>query len=255
MDLLDDNLLSPLVLNMVQMADLLKAEQSELDRFSYEVEQQRNQLYLCTCDRELARYERMFALPINTSLNIPERRKKLIAKLNSRASATVKTIKDIVTIVTNEECEIVEHFSEYRFTAMLLFKDTTFYHSFTELTSQICEIKPAHLAFDINAVYAPQGFKNSNEFKLVSLFVSARVNNFGVEIINLDGRKSIDGTWKLTQVYTKGIEMKRFGVSVKAKNVQSTSASITADTMYYLDGAFCLDDKKRLDAAIIRSEL
>lgn len=255
MSLLDDNLLSPLVLNMVQMTDLLQAEQSEFDRFTIEVEQQKNQLYICTCDRELSRYEKMFALPINASLSILERRTKLIAKLNSRASATVKTMIEIVSIVTNEECEIHEHFSEYRFTVKMIFDDSTLYHNFAEVVRQISEIKPAHLDFDINASYAPLGCKNYSNVMLVSLFVSARTNNFGVEVINLDGRKSLDGTWKLIQVYTKGIDMNRFCVSVNAKNSQNTSTSITADTMYYLDGAFLLNGRKRLDADIIRSEI
>ena len=122
------------------------------------------------------------------------------------------------------------------------------------------------------------------------LLVHLRGSNFPPGIIYLDGRRRLDGTWRLGQHGIRGPALHcfsarfrgqasaRYGtaagcvsrvnvrhtlrlaqpavrVSLGAANRNTAAVFATADNRWYLDGTYRLDGEKRLNAEIRRSEL
>ena len=211
--------LPPKVRTMAEMADLLQAEQLELDLLSYTLAVIAKELNINSSEHLISRYEEQFDLPHSLSnITLSERRAKVIAKLNTRGSTTIMALRELVKIVTGCTSEIVEHFSDYSFSVIvhLLYPDAT--KDLQELILQIEEVKPAHLAFDTIAAIEPLRFNNHNELIIKRLAILLRHNNFGVESVYLDGRKSLDGSWKLSQAYSKGISFHQFKMPLSCQN-------------------------------------
>lgn len=213
------------VRSMEQMADLLQTEQAELTQTSRAIAALQSQLLISTSTFLLPRHERIFDLPTNTEESLSIRRARLLAKLNTRGSTTVKAIKEMVKIVTGCEADVIEHPSDYTFEVIvhLRFPDQT--GDLQELISRIEEIKPAHLLLFTEGAVEPIILRNINKLALYSLAVRLRVNNFGVESVYLDGRRNLDGAWVLKQLFTKGISLQRLTVLARAGNKNNQAHS------------------------------
>lgn len=144
--LYDDNVLSPLSANMSQMKDLLNAEQSELFKFEAKVKHETDQLFICSASTGLARYEKMFALPVSAE-EIQKRRNKIIAKLNTRSPATVANIKGVVEVITGKPCDIIEFYSDYMFSIKFQSDYGDYIKLLDDIKGAVDEIKPAHLGY------------------------------------------------------------------------------------------------------------
>lgn len=217
--------LPPKVRTMAEMADLLQAEQSELDLLLNTITVIFSELNISSSEHLIPRYEDIFSLSQSHTLTPSERRAKIIAKLNTRGSTTVKALRELVKTITGCDSEIVEYFSDYRFSVIvhLLYPDAT--KDLQELILQIEEVKPAHLAFDTVAAIEPLDFKNQNELTVEQLNILLRHNNFGVESIYLNGIKNLDGSWKLSQSYNKGIAFHQLKIPVRCQTVLCNSYS------------------------------
>lgn len=216
------------VRTMEQMADLLEAEQTELTQTQRVVEALENQLTISTSTFLLHRHERIFDIPINTEESLEVRRARVLAKLNTRGTTTVKAIQEMVQIVTGRAGDVLEHFDQYSFSVIvhLLFPDAT--TDLQELINQIDEIKPAHLVFDTVGAVQPVVLQNENQLTFYRMALRLRVNNFGEGSVYLDGRQSLDGTWLLTQLFTKGISFQRFTATAWARNPSGQAHSLAA---------------------------
>lgn len=149
-------MLSPLSLSMAQLQDLLQAEQFEVLKLEAEIEKQKRQLLLYSSDDTLSRYERMFAITTSPLASILERQNALVAKFNSRASATVKTITEIVELITCNSCEIVEHPDRYSFDIVIALDNPNSAVGLAEVHNQIDVLKPAHLNYNLSMLSAHQ---------------------------------------------------------------------------------------------------
>lgn len=139
---------------MEQMADLLAAEQAELDQTQRIIAALENQLTISTSTHLLPRHERLFGLPVNTTENLEVRRARVLARLNTRGTTTVQAIRDMVEIVTGQEGSVIEHFDQYAFSVLIQMTENAVINV-EELARQIERIKPAHLLFDINTSSPP----------------------------------------------------------------------------------------------------
>lgn len=148
MPLNDDLLLPRRARTMEQLADTLQTEQSELDLMQRTLVHQVAQLTVCTADDELARYERTYGIPVNPSLSIADRRTRIIAKANSRDQATLEFLRRTVENLTGLKVTIKEIYSAYtlRFTVFL---NAKYELNVPLIKSQIKELRPAHLAFEV----------------------------------------------------------------------------------------------------------
>ena len=217
MPLTDDFMLPRRVRTMEQMADLLQAEEAEINQAQRTIDAMAAQLAVGTSTFLLPRHERIFGLPVNTGEGLEMRRARVLARLNTRGVTTVQAIRELVQIITGREGEVTEHFADYAFsvTVRLLFPDAT--KDLGELIRQIDEIKPAHLVYTIGAV-EPVVLENKNRLLFVSQGLRLRVSNLGESAIYLDGRRNLDGTWQLTQRFTRGAAFSRLLLSMGASN-------------------------------------
>lgn len=105
-------------------------------------------------------------------------------------------------------------------------------------------------------LHVRSGVKSREAFSLYSLLIRVRMNNYGLDPIRLNGSRKLDGTWRLGQIVARPPALHAITVAgMGAKNRQSASAAVTEDTMWRLDGTWRLDGRKKLNAAIRRSEL
>ena len=115
MPLTDDFMLPRRVRTMEQMADLLQAEEAEIDQAQRTIDAMAAQLAVCTSTFLLPRHERIFGLPVNTGESLEVRRARVLARLNTRGVTTVQAIRELVQIITGREGEVTEHFASYAF--------------------------------------------------------------------------------------------------------------------------------------------
>lgn len=227
MPLTDDFMLPRRVRTMEQMADLLQAEEAEINQAQRTIDAMAAQLAVCTSTFLLPRHERIFGLPVNTGESLEVRRARVLARLNTRGVTTVQAIRELVQIITGREGEVTEHFAGYAFsvTVRLLFPDAT--KDLGELIRQIDEIKPAHLIFDTIGAVQPVVLENRNRLLFVSQSLRLRVSNLGEGAIYLDGRRSLDGTWQLVQRFTRGAAFSQLLLSMGANNCLSCGQALS----------------------------
>lgn len=205
MPLTDNFMLPRRVRTMEQMADLLQAEETELAQAQRVIDAMSSQLAVGTSTFLLPRHERIFGLPVNTEESLEVRRARVMARLNARGVTTVRTILEMVRLITGREGDVREHFADYSFSVAvrLLFKDST--KDLQELIRQIDEIKPAHLLFDTIGSVQPAVLENKNRLLFVNQSLLLRMSN-------------LDGTWQLAQRFTRGAAFYRLQLSLGAGN-------------------------------------
>ena len=141
------------VRTMEQMADLLAAEQAELDQTQHTITALENQLIVSTSTYLLSRHEKLFALPVNTTESLEERRARVLARLNTHGITTIQAIKNLVEIMTGTKPEVVEHFEQYAFD--LIIQNPCRLYNLFNLFGVLEQMKPAHLVFHCSIIIRP----------------------------------------------------------------------------------------------------
>lgn len=136
------------MLDNPDIKELLEVEQIELDRFADYIELIRQQVYISEASLFLDRYEKMFNLEVNTALSDKERIGRLLAKFNTRANATIDSIKNVVTLVSGNECDITEFYDQYAFSIDIK-RNSNEIINLEDIRQAVEVIKPAHLAFQM----------------------------------------------------------------------------------------------------------
>lgn len=152
MSLRDSALLPPIVLQMEQMADLLQAEDAELELRHARIKELEAQLTISTSDVLLPRYERIFGLPTNTTETVEDRRARIIARLLGQGTTTPAMLKAIASNYYSGEVHIIEHPRDHHFDVELT-GPLAMPVSWEGLKAAINEVKPAHLTYDYTFVY------------------------------------------------------------------------------------------------------
>lgn len=253
MALKKEGMLPHFLLQNEVISDLLSALDVENEVLQGYIKNIRDELNIYYADKLLSRYERI--LDVKPSKTRRERVNNLISKLMMKGTARVKDLLDIIKLVTKRDGEIIEHFSEYRFDVVvdLLMDDGT--STLENLRQQIEIIKPAHLAFTIITFIELIRFINEYEIAFSHLMVNMRNNNFDSDNHYLDGFNALDGSYYLDQNFMKLLKIFDLLIEVAQKSKNDAKVYILEDTLYYLDGAYKLSGYKKLNAALIRSEL
>lgn len=142
------NFLPQFLLSNPDMAELLSAEQKELENFFDYIELMRNQPTISTASIYLSRYEKMFGLGISPALSDSERIGRILAKMNTRTNSTVEAIKVVVSSITGCSTDIEEYYDQYMFMIDVL-RDNRQLISVEDIKAAVEIIKPAHLAFAV----------------------------------------------------------------------------------------------------------
>lgn len=104
------------VAQMREMAELFCAEQAEVDRLETEISKLIKQFYIKSATYSLPDWEKEFGLPDGADLSIDLRRVRLLAKLNTRTSASVEMIANLVKQTMGaDKVSIDEHPEAYMF--------------------------------------------------------------------------------------------------------------------------------------------
>lgn len=137
------------ILDNPDIAELLESEQLELDYVSECIELLRMQTTVSTASIYLDRYEQIMAMDVSPSLSDTERIGRILAKLNTRTTATPEAIKTIVRSFTGSDTDIEEHFSDYSFLVFIK-RENDQVIRMKDIRDAIDVIKPAHLAYQLS---------------------------------------------------------------------------------------------------------
>lgn len=245
------------VRTMEQMSDLLAAEQTELDQTQRTITALENQLTISTSTHLLPRHERLFGLPVNTEEDMEVRRARVLAKLNTRGTTTVRAIRDMVEIITGREGDVIEHFEEYSFSVLirLLPADGVTTGNIQELVRQIEEVKPAHLLFDIIAAFRPVPLTHEDRLAFHRLAVRCACSNSrGTPVIRFDGGARFDGAARFNQA-PDGISFYRAAFRTSFTNREALRGAVTIDDWCAFDGAASFGGSRKFNAQHTREEL
>lgn len=225
------------VRTMEQMADLLAAEQAELDQTQRTIVALEDQLTISTSTHLLPRHERLFGLPVNTTESLVVRRARVLAKLNTQGTTTAQAIRDMVEIITGREGDVIEHFEEYAFSVLikLLPTDGITTANMQEFVRQIEEIKPAHLVFDIIAAFRPIPLVHENRLSFYRLAIRFSCSNSSGTPI--------------------GIRFWRAAFRTSFSNREAITGTVTIDDWCAFDGSVTFSGSRKFNAQHTQEEL
>lgn len=134
------------VAEMMEIAELFKVEQSELDRLEANIISLLEQFYIKSASYSLDEWEREFALEKNSLLSTGQRRARIIGKMNSNPPATIKMIENLVLqILGANSVNIIEYPAEYRFD---IYVNTDYLlENLSIADAAVKETRPAHLNY------------------------------------------------------------------------------------------------------------
>ncbi len=78
---------------------------------------------------------------------------------------------------------------------------------------------------------------------------------FGIQSRRLDGMYALDGSWPLATEWARGAKFPGFSLSTGVGAGAALSGALTADSMWVLGGEYRLDGARRLNAAVVTTEL
>lgn len=128
------------------------SDAAELQRLDERFDAVLRQFFVSTADFSLERWEKELGLEVNNNYDIEYRRNRIISKMRGSGTVTVRLIKSVAESFANAESEIIEHFSEYRFTVKFV-GTIGIPPNMDDLRAALEDCKPAHLNFDFEYTY------------------------------------------------------------------------------------------------------
>lgn len=139
--------LPPFVREMREMALLLKVEQPEIDRLEAAIDEMIAQFYISSATYSIDDWEKEFEIEKNSTLTLNQRRAQLLAKLNTRTTATVKMLENLVKTVLGNDCvEITENCQDYSFTITV--RSDYVLENMAVAKDAVYKARPAHLNYE-----------------------------------------------------------------------------------------------------------
>ena len=126
-----------------------------------------NEMFITSCENLISRYEKVFDIETDISLDIQSRIDRVKDKLVTLPVFNKETIKNIFS---EFEVEVTENIDDYSFTINLIsevgFKEMDY------LYKDVDDLKPAHLKLNYKNTSKNKGFINLNSFSVFSESVS-----------------------------------------------------------------------------------
>lgn len=157
------------------------------------------QLFPQTATWGLIFWEQRLKLPTNTNEDIERRRRKVIAKLQSKHIVTPERMAMILKNYTGADIEIIENITPYTFEINLTGREG-FPKSLEDLYKEVKRIKPSHL---------------SVKYKLISITKS----KFYIGATTLCGEEIIVYPWSPKNIQSKGKVNIAIGSSTGLENI------------------------------------
>lgn len=240
--------------NMVQMQDLLQAEQKEISALQEIIVATEKELHLYSCFDLLTRYETIFGIIPNETLSLFERQTNLNLKLNARSNTTIQTIKDLIFTILGCSCELIEHYYEYRMFLNIHFPEHQNTNDVYKVLEQIELIKPAHIGYLIAIVIEAIILQNQNQLLFKQFSLRYRENNFLLSNVFLNGTHEMNGSFLLTY-FTKQLQFHHFQMRMKQQTANENTLSMTNVQKAFLNGQMYLNGKYQLNTNIQNKEI
>lgn len=237
----DKSMLPAHTLAMTDMADLLQSEQTELDRVAAHIQDRAAQLHIHSATTEIPRLERIYGVPVNSTVPLDQRRQNLIIRKNMRQTNRPRDLKDIVRIMTGYDSDIVEHFSEYYFLVSVHVPPDAPTDQLVSIIPVLQDIRPAHLLFSVTAAVKTDNITSQFTVNVPVFGLAARIYNFGADIYFFDGRRKFDGTFPFLSQPTKCARVMRINMSMSIINIQQLQAQLAKISAIKFDGGYIFD--------------
>ena len=135
------------VREMREMALLLNVDQVEIDRMEAYIEELIRQFWIASATYSIADWEKEFGIEKNSTLTLGQRKAQVLAKLNTRTTATVKMIENLVMkVLGHERVEIVENYQDYSFSVVV--RSDYVLENMMMARSAVHNARPAHLGYE-----------------------------------------------------------------------------------------------------------
>ena len=249
------------------MKVVLGSLEAELKVANIKVEKTQDELFVIKADEHLALHEQDVGVELQGSV-IATRRGRVLLRLRGTGTATKAHIQNIVSAFVDGAVEVTEYFSEYFFTAKIRLNKEEGYNATNNINYAIDEIKPAHLAHVLYALFSPLRFFTKNTIAFPVFAFHAAVQNYA---ILLTGWRTLDGTWILgercmhVKISALGITAAMvnrkftgsvgFKFSLQTRNNYMLSGALEQSRIYSLDGATGLNGEFKLGRNFINREV
>jgi len=225
-------LLPPWYRDILDYQQICKTESEQLQRLSDNIVRIDENFYFQSMDEQaVSLWEAIFGiLPDMQTETLEFRRERLLIRIKTRSPFTLAFLyQKLDELVGAGNWKVDLDYANYRLDIEL---------NYDRLD------KPSVLWDKIAAFLAP-----------VKLRLPYRFFNQPNDVTLLNGRRRLDGSWKLDSAFRGITSKKLYIISGFAEKKGSMQGSLTRDTMWRLDGWASLDGSKKLNAAIIKEEL
>lgn len=138
--------LPPFVREMREMALLLNVEQPEMDRLEAAIDEMIAQFCVASATYSIDDWEKEFGVEKNSALTLNQRRARILAKLNTRTTATVRMLENLVkTVLGNDRVEITENCQDYSF--IVTVRSDHVLENMMVARDAVYKARPAHLNY------------------------------------------------------------------------------------------------------------
>lgn len=253
-------LLPPWYRDILDYQQICKTESEQLQRLSDNIVRIDENFYFQTMDEQaVSLWEAIFGiLPDMQTETLEFRRERLLIRIKTRSPFTLAFLyQKLDELVGAGNWKVDLDYANYRLDIELnydrLDKPSVLWD---KIAAFLAPVKPAHIllrpAMSSNIVFTESLLQNLF-FK--SLRLPYRFFNQPNDVTLLNGRRRLDGSWKLDSAFRGITSKKLYIISGFAEKKGSMQGSLTRDTMWRLDGWARLDGSKKLNAAIIKEEL
>lgn len=237
--------------DVLEMDAIWKAEGEQLDKVQDSVKALISNGFIDTADdATISSLERFLHINTDKTKTLEDRRRLVSSFFSGDSHIGAKEIKATVATFTTGTAEVAFADSEIRVSVTHNIADRL---NLSDCLLVLQTRIPAHLGLSFKDILLPIPFTNRRgEYRLNTVtFRTSFSNTPGGEIIPLDGRRLLDGTWILNQTFS-GITFPRFSVRLSCKTKESLSGAVTIDSMYTMDGSVRLNGSRKLNAQITK---
>lgn len=144
MPIYDNEHLPKHVTDVIGIKDVLLAIDPEIQLLRDDISQLTKELYVNTTDKFISRWEKDFSLPYDSSLNLKQRRARILNKLARKKTLNWTNLRKLIQQnLDNPQIYIINDSGNYHF--RIIVQDP----NYQEMEKAIKTAKPAYLTFDI----------------------------------------------------------------------------------------------------------
>lgn len=232
---------------------LMETETEELEGLLLVMERVRKNLFVQTGDEpSIRQMERLFGILADPAETLPFRRVRVLNRLSIQPPFTLRFLYGkLDQLAGRGRWEVRVDYPGYGLYVSVMESIA----APREILTTLDIIKPCHIQRFLEVRIPGVELWEQGAVRLDRLRISARSYERGNRVNRLNGMRRLDGTWLLDGVDEYRPALESMTIRAWVWQPLGNRAILTADGLWYLDGAWNLSGRRKLDAAMIRSEL